>query len=291
MGHSLYLIRNPEQIAAFSGLVLPEVFPRLEEQSFYLVGAVEGNMPVGAAVLELKQGRAQLHSIAAAADHRRQGIGSALLRQCVRVLRRTSIQTLYTVLPPEETEAEALLSAFGMEPSDNGETYYRFTLDAAAKLDTLRGPVHKAIPLEEASSMLFRDYIRKAFPADPSVGKREQFDPKLSQVFLEDKGITACLLVEREQQGFSIGWLSSRSRDKLAPLYLLRGTLAAAVSSFPPEAVVDFAAFDPAVVRLADKLVGEAAEKIPLRQWKLEGYRFRLTDTTPKGWEENQNGV
>ena len=48
MEHGLYVIANPEQAAAFSGLILPEIFSRLEEQpALFLIGAIEGNVPVG----------------------------------------------------------------------------------------------------------------------------------------------------------------------------------------------------------------------------------------------------
>ena len=285
MSRTVCLIRDPDQGKAFSGLILPDVFPRLEEPPVFLVGAVEGRRPVGAAVLELEPGRAQLLSISVAEDCRRRGIGTALLRQCVRVLRRTSVQTLYGVLAEEEEAAEHLLRAFGMETPGTPGAHYSFEAKAVARIAALRGAHPGVFPLNMASNIHFRSYLRKAFPADPSAGSRTNFDPQISQVLVENGLITACLLAEKEPDGFSLGWFSSFSRDKWALLYLLRG----AVEASPPDARIHFAAYDPAVIQLADKMLGGAAEKMTIREWALAGGRFRLTDTTPTGWEEDDS--
>lgn len=285
MEHVVCLIRSSDQRRAFAGLILPDVLPRLEEPTVFLVGAVEGRQPVGAAVLELEPGRAQLLSIAVAEDRRRQGVGSALLRQCVRVLRRTSVQCLYAVLTAGFQAAEALLRAFGMEGSDEAGAYYRFSAEVVASISLLQGNRPGVVPLAQISRMQLRAYFHKVFPADPSVGERQQFDPHISQVLVEQGQITACLLAEREGEEVSLGWLSSSSRDKWALLYLLRGMAAAC----PPKTPIQFVAYDPAVRALADKLLGDAADKQPVRQWTLSGGRFRLTDTTPRGWEEDQD--
>lgn len=73
MKHELYVISRPDQMAAFKNLILPDIVPRLTEEAIFLVGAAEGNMPAGAAVMELQQGRAELVSIAVAKGRRRQG--------------------------------------------------------------------------------------------------------------------------------------------------------------------------------------------------------------------------
>ena len=49
-----------------------------------------------------------------------------------------------------------------------------------------------------------------------------------------------------------------------------------------------FTTYEPSIVRLTDKLIGDA-EKLPIQSWELAGSRFRITDTTPAGWEENDN--
>lgn len=284
MEHVVCLIRSSDQRKAFAGLILPDVLPKLEEPTVFLVGAVEGRQPVGAAVLELELGRAQLLSIAVAEDRRRQGIGTALLRQCVRVLRRTSVQCLYAVLTAGFQAAGALLRAFGMEGSDEAGAYYRFSAEAVASISLLRGNRPGVVPLAQVSRMQLRAYFQKVFPGDCAVAMRQTWDPQLSHVLVEHGQITACLLAEREEE-ISLGWLSSGSRDKWALLYLLRGMAAAC----PPKTSIQFVAYDPAVRALADKLLGDGADKQPVRQWTLSGRRFRLTDTTPRGWEEDHD--
>ena len=155
MKHELYVISRPDQMTAFENLILPDVVPRLTEEAIFLVGAVEGNMPVGAAVMELQQGRAELVSIAVAKNRRRQGIAGALLRQCVRMLRRTSIQVLYAALPSANEETGLLFSDFGMEPSDDCGADYQFTL-GALKNEALSGSFPSGImPLEKVPDALF----------------------------------------------------------------------------------------------------------------------------------------
>lgn len=136
MERRLFLLKGgTNQTEAFAGLVMPDVLDRLEDPEVFLIGAVDGNTPVGAAVLEVWQGRAQLLSIAVAEDHRRKGVGSALIRHCVRMLRRTSVSALYAVLMPEETRTAALFAAQGMTDTESG-AFYRFTPDALSS--TLR---------------------------------------------------------------------------------------------------------------------------------------------------------
>lgn len=285
MKHELYVISRPDQMAAFKNLILPDIVPRLTEEAIFLVGAAEENMPAGAAVMELQQGRAELVSIAVAKGRRRQGIAGALLRQCVRMLRRTSIQVLYATLPYANEEAELLFSDFGMAPSDDCGSSYRFTL-GAQKNKALSGSCPGGITsLENVPDTLFYPYIRKLFPSDPSLGNRDMFDPKISQVFVEKNQITACLLAECTNE-ISISYLASQSREQMAPVYLMRGALKAAAAVFPPDTTVRFTAFDESIVRLADKLLGTAAVKYPIRQWAAAGHRFRLIDTTPTKWEE-----
>lgn len=283
MAHHVFLVQDPDQRAAFSGLILPEIQSRLGDPTVFLVGAVEGQQPVGAAVLELESGRAQLLSIAVAEDKRRRGIGLTLLRHCVRTLRRTSIQTLYAVLTAGEEAAEGLLQAFGMESSGPSGAHYSFTAAVAANHAILRGPKPGCFPLESVSTLHFRSYLHKAFPLDPAAVKREEFDPKISQVLVENGKITGCVLAEWEPDGLSLGWFSSFSGDKWALLYLLRGIVAAC----PSQTQLHFAAYDPLVVQLADKLLGTAAKRLPIRQWTLADRRFRMADTAPTQWEED----
>lgn len=285
MKHELYVINRPDQMKAFENLVLPDIVPGLAEDGIFLVGAVEGNVPVGAAVMELQQGRAELVSIAVAKNRRRQGIAGALLRQCVRMLRRTSIQVLYATLPSANEETGLLFSDFGMEPSDDCGAGYQFTL-GALKNEALSGSFPDGItPLEKVPDALFYPCIRELFPSDPSLGSRDIFDPKVSQVFVEKHQITACLLAECTNE-ISVSYLASQSRERMAPVYLMRGALAAAAVVFPPDTTVRFTAFDESMVRFADKLLGDMAVKYPIRQWAAAGHRFRLIDTTPTKWEE-----
>ena len=281
--HGVYYIKDPAQIAALSGLILPEVLPRVEEASVFPVGAVEEDRAVGAAVMALERGRARLLSIAVSEKHRRQGIGTALLRQCVRMLRRTTIQDLYAILTEDELDAAALLASFGMTQSAAPGAYYSFPLDSALEQSVLNGTARGSVPLASVPNGAFRDYIRTAFPADTTLGQRTLFDPEISQVLMENGRVTACLLAERSEM-LSIGWLASRSREKLAPLYLLRGALSAASAVCPPETPVQFAAYDETVMQLTEQLLPRA-EKHLIQSWELAGGAFRLTDTARTGWE------
>lgn len=285
MEHGVYLIHRPEQRAAFRGLILPAVFDRLEEDPVFLIGAVENGAPVGAAVMELEPARARLLSIAVAEDRRRQGVGTALLRQCVRALRRTTIQSFYAILTPEEQSAADLFAAFGMTGSDAESAYYRLPLADMTGQAVLSGSTGKALPLEKVSHVQTRDYLRQTFPGDPALSREGTFDPKLSQLLVEDGQITACLLVEREDGAVSVSWMASQSREKLALLYLMRGALAAASAACPPETEVRFATYEPAVAKLIGQLFPQA-EAYPIQSWELSDGSFRLTDTTPTGWEE-----
>ena len=289
MDHGVYFIKDSSQREAFSGLVLPDVLPRLEDRAVLLIGAVEGNLPVGAAVMELEASRAQLLSIAVAADHKRKGIGSALLRQCVRMLRRTSVQSLYAILTEEETEITALFSSFGMKPAEEAGAYYRFSLDSALQQSVLGGTHHRVIPLEGAFGIQLRDYLGRTFHNGPAAVQAAEFDPKISQVLIENGQITACLLMEYVDEMLSVSWLSSQSREKLAVLYLLRGALQAAAAVYPPETQVQFATYEPAVAKLTEQLLPQA-EKTSVRSWELAYSGFRLTDTTPAKWERETGG-
>lgn len=202
------------------------------------------------------------------------------------MLRLTSIQVLYAVMPSVNGEAEYLFSGFGMTPSDDCGSCYQFKLDAL-KNKALSGSYPDGItPLEKVPDTLFYPYIRKLFPSDPSLGNKDIFDPKISQVLMENHQVTACLLAECTSE-ISISYLASQSSEQMAPLYLMRGALAAAAAVFPPDTIVRFTAYDESIVRLADKLLGGTAVKYPVRQWTVAGYRFRLLDTTPTKWEEH----
>ncbi len=283
MNHGVYLIRSREQQEAFHGLILPEILDRLEEDAVFLIGAVEDALPVGAAVLELEASRAQLLSIAVTEDRRRQGIGSALLRQCVRVLRRTSIQSVYAILTRDDAEAAALFASFGMTVSDAGSAYYSVPLSDAIGQPVLRGKSKKAVPMDQLPSLLLRDYLRRIFPGEQS--GEDHFDSKLSHFLVENYEITACLLAERDESSVTVSWIDTHSREKLALLYLLRGALTAAEEICPPETEIRFATYEPLVTQLIEQLV-PMAEKCPIQSWGLSPDRFRLTDTTPTGWED-----
>ncbi len=285
MKRGVYLINNPEQKSAFFGLILPEVLPRMEENNVFLIGAVEEDHAVGAAVMAVEAMGAELLSIAVTEGHRRQGIGSALLRQCVRVLRRISIQSLEALVLEDETEASALMEAFGMECSGEGAAHYEISL-GAKELDVLLGKAACVVPLKEIQDYQYRNYMKKAFPAEGNLSNREAFEQNVSQVFVEDGQIVASLLAEKTEDGISLGWFSSWKKEPKVPMWLLRGALKEARERYPQEIKISFAAFEPSVIRLADKLLGNAVEKLEVRRWRLSDYRFRLKDTTPCGWEE-----
>ena len=282
----IYLVDKEAQGEFFKEMILPNVWDEINDPAVFLIGATENTQVAGAAVLRLENDRAQLLSIAVEASRRRQGIGSALLRECVRTLRRTSVQTLYTILMEGETEAEALLSSFGMLSSDAASAHYSILLKDVAALKVLQNSGNKTHALEDVSDLMLNRFMKATFPFDPEQGKRELFEPKVSRLLIENAQITACMLIEKKKDELSIAWLSSKSTNKLAVLYLIREALTAAVAEYPEDTQISFAAYDTLVIRLAEELLGNAAEKYAVREWVLEGYQFRLKDTKPMDWEE-----
>lgn len=283
----MYLVDKEAQGEYFRGMILPDVWEKMDHPNVFLIGALEDEKVVGAAVMRLENHRAQLLSIAVEESRRRQGIGTALLKMCVRTLRRTAIQALYTVAMAKETGAFALFASFGMMSSDAGSAYYNVLLKDAAALQVLQNGGNKTCAIEEVSDFMLNRFMKAIFSADPALCERKLFVPKASRFLIENMQITACLLMEKTEEGLSIAWLSSRSKNKLAVLYLLKDALAAAVKEYPEDTKISFTAYDTVVIQLADKLLGEAAQKQPVSEWVLEEYKFRLKDTDLTGWEVN----
>ena len=281
----IYLVDKQAQGEFFQEMILPSVWDKINESDIFLIGALEGEQVIGAAVFQLESTGAQLLSVAVEASRRRQGIGSALLQMCVRVLRRTSIQALYTILTEDETEAAALVSSFGMECSDANYKHYTILLKDVAALPALQDNKNKTYALEDVSDLMLKRFLNTVFPSNPKLVQKESFEPKVSRFFIENAQITACLLAGKTEDGLSLAWLSSQSKNKLSVLYLIQDALAAAVAAYPEDTNISFTGYEGTVVRLVEGLLGDITEKRPIKEWILKDYDFRLKDTSLTDWE------
>ena len=283
----VFLINKQTQVDFFRGMILPDVWENIADPTVFVFGALEGAEIIGAAVMRLENERAHLLSIAVKESRRRQGVGTALLRACVRALRRTSIQNFYTILMEEDTEAAALVSSFGMESSDEGSAYYSILLRDVMQLQILQNDGNKTLALKDVPDYKLNKYLQDSFPGNPALAESALFEPDLSRFLIEDGKITACMLMEKEEDALSVAWLASSSANKMAVLYLFKGALAAAIKKYPEDMEIRFTVFDEPLIRLVEHLLPKVREKELIKRWVLEHYAFRLTDTSAIGWEKN----
>ena len=87
--------------------------------------ATRQNEILGFAVCWLVPGEAQLQNIVVARGHRRQGIGSRLLREVIALARRNESEQLILELRPSNVAARFLYENSGFVPLGRRSHYYR----------------------------------------------------------------------------------------------------------------------------------------------------------------------
>lgn len=278
---------NRSQVSAFAWLIPSEIYKRLQEPDVFLVGAVTGRAPVGAAVLELQWERAQLLSICVAPEQRRCGLARAMMHYCVNCLQGTTRQALYAALPEGENPAlTAFFASLGwFEPTEPSKVF-RFQLGQAAALPVLQGPFPHVQPLHTVSDAAYHAYISTAFPDDPSQCHRQSLDQQVSQARLHHNNMISALLISQQQDGLSIDWLQSSSQSPRDTLYLLRAALSAACERYPTDTTITLSTLIPSAIRLAEKILDGISEQQTWQFWEIAGPAFRLLDQLPDSEEE-----
>lgn len=282
LNRQVTLINKEKQGDLFFGLIIPEVKAQLKEPDVFLVGAVEDETPLGVAVLRLHKDAGEILSIATAPGRRREKIGTALLWESVRILKRLGCDGMYSYLMEQDQEAAALFQAFGMKPDKNSEVSYSCTLFQLQNKLLKSGHIH-SIPLESVPKYLFNAYTHTMLSGDPRFCAQNLFDPQLSRVIVENGKMTACILIERIPDGLSIGWFHSFGKDRKAPLYLLQDALQAA-EKLSPDTYIRFMTNLPNVLKLAEKYLPAGGEWTETR-WAVEYEYFRLLDPMTRIWE------
>lgn len=268
----IYLVDKKQQGEYFFPLLPDALIPRLTEELVFLVGCVENDTPIGAALLEVQGEQVQLLSIAVDPPQRRRGVGAAIMERCVTLLQATCTQTFYAVLPANMPELSAFFSSLPWFRPQEGTSGFSISLGNLLQIPLLQGPSPGAVSVEEVPSAIYFAYQRNTFPADTSQCGRAQLDQRVSQVMLEDGKISASALFSPSSDGLSLDWLHNRSSDKLAPLFLLRAALAAMAKRYPPETMVSFVTDSEISLRLAERLLDKAEKPETVLRWEISEY-------------------
>ena len=268
----IYLVDKKRQGEFFLPLLPDALIPRLTEELVFLVGCVENETPIGAALLEVQGEQVQLLSIAVDPPQRRRGVGTAIMERCVALLQATCTQTFYAVLPAELPELAAFFSSLPWFCPQEGASGFSIPLGKLLRIPLLQGPAPGAVSVEDVPSAVYLAYQRNTFPADTSQCSRTQLDQHVSQVMLQDGRVSASALFSPSADGLSLDWLHNRSSDKLAPLLLLRAALAAMAERCSPETVVSFVNDSEIALRLAEKLLGVSEKHETVLRWEISAY-------------------
>ena len=114
-------------IAALEEICFPadpwpaEIIARLQER---FIVAMQGDALVGYAALSSILDEGNLDNIAAAPDHRRQGIGEALLNEIIRLARERQLALLYLEVRAGNDAAIALYKKHGFQDVGRRKNYY-----------------------------------------------------------------------------------------------------------------------------------------------------------------------
>lgn len=286
MERSVTIIDREDCGEYFEGLILPEVYEKIHKEGVFLIGAIEEQNPVGAAVWEIEESRAQLASIGVAKDHQRQGIGTALLRYSMKVLHQTSCLGVYTLTLPGEEAADGLFRSFGMTSEEGGSMRYSIKLGDIADTRSMQGKEGRTRPLKEIPDSLYFSFVDQMYNLDESLFAKNLFDPDCSRFVVRDKRIGAGIFIEKEVDGLSVAWLhsvTSRPEDLMA---LFQEAVGAGVKKYSKDAQISFTCYSRLLRNVAEKLFGDRMKKESIHQWSLCGYRYRLADTEKSRWEE-----
>ena len=106
-----------------------------------LIAAIAGDEPVGFLIARAAADEAELLTIGVLPGHRKRGIGQALLREAVAVLRPGGIRQLFLEVEETNTPALSLYRGLGAVPVGRRPGYYENGADAAVlRLDLQARP-------------------------------------------------------------------------------------------------------------------------------------------------------
>lgn len=288
METEVLLLKKERYGTVFQGLILPEAYERLPEEEVFLIGATEDDVPVGAAVWKLESDIAQLLSIAVIEDHRRQGIGTAMLQKSISSLRQLNCMGAYVTTGDEDIQLNGLLHSFGMEKTSDDAASFCVKLEDAAKVRALYSEKLHTLSLKDVPNNVYHYFVGRTFKRDGNLWDRELFDSECSRFIISDKKIVAGIFVENKKGELSVAWLHSNSNKPIDLIYLFQDALTMARKKYAPDTPVYFTCFGTPFMKLVEKLLGDKVQITPIQKWSLTGYKFRLSGLEPEEFENRE---
>ena len=272
---SCYMI-SKSQKEYFRFLFAPDDYEELEKEEFFLFGAVEEDLPVGAAILQMMPARAEISVLAVADPERFFEIGEKLLRQCVLALEKTEIRSLSAVTQ-EDSDEEKLFRDFGMEKTaEESAIYYMTLFEVMGHPFFSKRPKKSSTPFGEVPKHLLMEFFQKSLPASPISGFLGNPDDTLSRAFLEDEKVHAVMTVEKDETGLLLTWIASDKNDPEVLRCMFSDAIAEAKKRYPPEIVFYFGVYEEHSARTAEKLFPNCSTKTKESLFVLPTYRFRI---------------
>ncbi|WP_373282318.1 ribosomal protein S18-alanine N-acetyltransferase [Microtetraspora niveoalba] len=109
----------------------------------HYVVAVDGDEIVGYAGLAAAADQADVQTIAVLADHRRSGIGAALMSELLAEAERRGASEVFLEVRADNSPARAMYERFGFERLGVRRNYYDDGTDAITMVRDLRGGAHE----------------------------------------------------------------------------------------------------------------------------------------------------
>lgn len=267
---------SKERWELFRPLIPAELHSQMEEENVFLVGAIEENKAVGAAVLELGELTLELLSVVVAPAWRRRGVGASILLRCTALAQEISVRAFEVAAPSSMTELEGFFSSLPWLRCEPASSYVEVQVGDLKKIPLLAGGAPNAIPLEQVPILAYRDYLRKTFPEDPTQCLRQDLDLRVSQAIVKNGEIRACALVMPSEDGVSLSWLHNTSSDKLAVLILLRAAVAAVCTYYPEDASIQFSVDSEQLESFSEKLLAGVGRREQMNVWAIEDVDLML---------------
>ena len=260
----------------FRFLFAPDDYEELEKPDFFLIGAIEDDLPVGAAILQLMPSRAEISALGVADPDRFFEIGTRLLRQCVLALEKTEVRSL-SAITQEDSDEEKLFRDFGMEKTaEESAVYYMTLFEVMGHPFFSKRSKKSSMPFGEIPRHLLLEFFKKSLPADPASGFLGNPDDTLSRAYLEDEKVRAVITVEKDETGLLLTWIASDRNDPEVLRCMFCDAIAEAKKRYPPEIVFYFGVYEPHSARTAEKLFPNCSTKTKESLFVLPTYRFRI---------------
>lgn len=288
MGRKVLLLDKEIYGEYFKGLILPEEREKLENEETFLIGAMEDGNPLGAVLWELEASRARLLSIAVESKHRRMGIGTALLRYSMKVLRQLECYGVYAITLPEEEATAGLLKSFGMVSEAEESASFKVTLEDVQNIKHFRGNSSHTIALREVLPSCYGYFLNQYFSMDSSMFEKKMFEQECSRFIVRNQKILAGIFVEKEENTLSVAWLHSVSNKPEDLLYLLQDAVKEAIKIYDGDTVITFTCFSETLLKIIQKLFGEKIECNAVQKWSMFGSEFRLAQAVTSPWERGE---